>query len=219
MTEAPSDPRPEAALFAQVAGHRFALDARFVLSVRGVPHVTRLPHQPAHMLGVFQHEGRIVPLLDLLRFSGEPAPAQDPRIVILESGDHVLGVLFTMVEDVLPLHAARIDPAETGRLPQPLVSLVGGQINVAEDPSQGPKRPVTKEEQQDPRIQALLEQAPDWFVRIQDPDDDKRHEAARKRLESLCAEPGGVALLRFDRLWKAARDLPMPTPAPLEGSR
>lgn len=217
MTEAPPEDRPEAALFAQVAGHRFALDSRYTLGVRGVPHVTRLPHQPSHLLGVFQHEGRIVPLLDLVHLSGGRGSARDPRIVVLASGELVLGVLFTSVEDVLPLDAARIAAVEPGHLPKPLRPLVQGHLIVEkQDPTNRPQREQSRDTPHDPRIQALLEQAPDWFVRIQDPDDAQRRSAAKKRLKALCNAPGGVDLLSFARLWGAARAGTFVTPTSME---
>ena len=80
-----------------------------LLSLRGTP---------AHMLGIMNLRGQVVPVMDLGVFLGGMPAEETPasRIVVLESDGHTLGLRVSSVEDVVSLGAANIEPPDTVRL-------------------------------------------------------------------------------------------------------
>lgn len=94
---------------------RYALEARHVREVRRVPEFTPLPGAPAHLLGVINLRGHIVPLFGLHEFLRLPArqAADQARILVLGADDIDLAVLVDSVADVvrLPLEQLLEPPA------------------------------------------------------------------------------------------------------------
>lgn len=80
-----------------------------LLSLRGTP---------AHMLGIMNLRGQVVPVMDLGVFLGGMPAEETPasRIVVLESDGHTLGLRVSSVEDVVSLGTPHIEPPDTVRL-------------------------------------------------------------------------------------------------------
>lgn len=201
------DPLPTTILIARAAGYRLALDAADVIAVRGVPQTTRLPHTPPHLLGVFHHEGRIMPLVDLLGLVGGGPATHRPRVVVIEHGASAFAVVVEQVEDVLGIPQARLQE-EQGSLGRPLAGLVQGVLvlppETHEEPGRAAQTPRTNGKAHQPtRLDALLEQAPAWLKRIHVHDDTERQEHATRQARTALG-PGDVHLLDIERLWRAA---------------
>lgn len=199
---------PTTILIAHAAGQRLAVDAADVIAVRGVPQTTRLPHTPEHILGVFHHEGRIMPLVDLPGILAEATGVHRPRVVVLEHDAFAFAVVVERVEDVLDIPGAHLENEEAS-LPAPLQGLVRGVIarprdgpaSATESNGQGVQEnkdaPLDKTS-----LDELLAEAPDWLKRIHVQDEGQRQEQNRKRArEVLHGE--NVHLLDLAGLWHA----------------
>ena len=68
---------------------------------------TPLPQAPAHVRGVINLRGTVLPILDLALRLGLPAQQPDPRAVIIvaEAGERLIGLLVSAVSDILPVPA------------------------------------------------------------------------------------------------------------------
>src|SRR5205085_2964179 len=99
-------------------------DVRYALAIDCVREIMRplpalaLPDAPAAVLGVIDHRGEVVPVLDLRkRFAATPsARARNARFVIVERGGRRLGLAVDGVNEVFAVEQAdaRIVPSEFG---------------------------------------------------------------------------------------------------------
>lgn len=80
-----------------------------LLSLRGTP---------AHMLGIMNLRGQVVPVMDLGVYLGrqQAEVTTASRIVVLESGGQTLGLQVSAVDDVVNLTDSQIEPPDTARL-------------------------------------------------------------------------------------------------------
>jgi chemotaxis signal transduction protein len=96
-----------------VAGRQLAADIRHTREVVALPDRTPVPRAPAHVLGVANLRGYIVPIVDIRHLLGSPAgppseAARTPRTIVLEGDgaqiaiamDEVLGL--ESFDEVLP---------------------------------------------------------------------------------------------------------------------
>ena len=90
--------RPPHLLFA--CGARwYAVPAPLAAEVVTFPELTRVPGAPAHLLGVFNHRGEVVPVVDLGRLvDGTPEPSR--RAVLVRVARGVVGLTASEVDDV-----------------------------------------------------------------------------------------------------------------------
>ncbi len=72
----------------------------------------------AHMLGVMNLRGQVVPVLDLGLYLGRAAitPDSHVRIVVLEENGEILGLRVSAVEDVTSLTEQQIEPPDNTRM-------------------------------------------------------------------------------------------------------
>jgi purine-binding chemotaxis protein CheW len=80
--------------------------------------VTRVPHAPAFVEGVINLRGKVIPVVDLRRRFGLPLAehTRASRIVVVEIGDQVVGIVVDGVSEVLRVNHATIEP------PSPVVA-------------------------------------------------------------------------------------------------
>ena len=80
--------------------------------------VTRVPRAPAFVEGVINLRGRVIPVVDLRRRFGLPLAehTRASRIVVVELGEHVIGMVVDGVSEVLRVNTATIEP------PSPVVA-------------------------------------------------------------------------------------------------
>jgi purine-binding chemotaxis protein CheW len=95
----------------------YGVDILRVQEIRGFSPVTRIPQAPAHVLGVLNLRGSIVPIVDLrMRFTLERAEYTPLTVIIVLSVESVsgrrdFGVVVDGVSDVINVPVADIKPA------------------------------------------------------------------------------------------------------------
>lgn len=80
----------------------YGLDIQCVREIiRPLPMQT-LPHAPKMVVGVIDHRGDVVPLIDLrIRFeAAPPSAAAQPRWIIVEQREHLVGLVVDRVTEV-----------------------------------------------------------------------------------------------------------------------
>lgn len=95
----------------------YGVDILRVQEIRGYSTVTRIPQAPAHVLGVLNLRGSIVPIVDMrMRFSLERAEYTPLTVIIVLSvesavGRRDFGVVVDGVSDVIDVAVGDIKPA------------------------------------------------------------------------------------------------------------
>ncbi|MGA0569271.1 chemotaxis protein CheW [Variovorax sp. VNK109] len=102
----------------RLAEEHYGIDILKVQEIRGHEAVTRIANSPAHMVGVINLRGIIVPILDMrTRFGLPPAAQEAPTVVIiLNVGSRVVGIVVDSVSDVVRLGADCIRPTPDAAL-------------------------------------------------------------------------------------------------------
>jgi purine-binding chemotaxis protein CheW len=95
-----------------LAGEEYGLDILAVREIRGWTPVTRIPQLPAHLLGVLNLRGSIVPVMDMrLRFGLErDGYGEGTVVVIVAVAERSFGIVVDGVTDVIELDYAQIKP-------------------------------------------------------------------------------------------------------------
>lgn len=107
------DEEAEQFLTFTLADENYAVPILRVEEIRGWDHVTRIPNTPAHLCGVLNRRGSIVPVVDLrLRF-GMPFQAYTETTVIIvlrvhDGQDRTMGIIVDAVSDAHSLHPDEI---------------------------------------------------------------------------------------------------------------
>lgn len=103
----------------------YAVTIDQVQEIINLADITRVPRAPAHILGVFNLRGKILPAVDLKqRLSlGTTAVDDATRLVVVKVGDHVVGLLVDGVSETTVVDRAQIEPASVmmGSVSQDLV--------------------------------------------------------------------------------------------------
>ncbi len=96
-----------------IGSEEFAVDILDVKEIIEVPELTRVPNAPAHVLGVINLRGQIVPVIDLrMKFNLPYPPSEDEeerKIVVIEADDKVVGILVDAVTHVLRIPHSSIE--------------------------------------------------------------------------------------------------------------
>ena len=89
----------------RVGSADYALAASHVLHLESFENATHVPGAPAHVAGLVQARGRVVPVVDLRsRFGLEPIERTiDHRVVIVQLDTRVAGLLVDHAREVLQL--------------------------------------------------------------------------------------------------------------------
>jgi purine-binding chemotaxis protein CheW len=84
--------------------------------VGGAPRLTPIPNAPAFLKGLISLRGDVLPLVDLRREFGLPAPPYDKFTVVIvtEVAGVAVGVVVDRVVDVLAFGPGEIHPPPTG---------------------------------------------------------------------------------------------------------
>ncbi|HEY3332391.1 MAG TPA: chemotaxis protein CheW [Capsulimonadaceae bacterium] len=96
-----------------LAGEEYGVDILKVQEIKGYVPTTRLPNSPAHVAGVLNLRGTIVPLVDLRsKFNLEPLDHDKfNAIIVMVVGEKVVGVIVDSVSEVATINSSEIQEA------------------------------------------------------------------------------------------------------------
>lgn len=95
----------------RVADEAYCVDILRVQEIRSHEQPTRLAGAPAHVRGMLNLRGVIVPVIDLRQILGRDIPnTTDPICIVMSVGDRTVGAIVDAVCDVVELSAAQIRP-------------------------------------------------------------------------------------------------------------
>lgn len=91
----------------------YGIDIQKVQELRGYDAVTAIANAPAHIKGVVNLRGIIVPIIDMrIKFNlGTPVYDQFTVVIILNLAGRIVGMVVDSVSDVITLDASQVRPA------------------------------------------------------------------------------------------------------------
>ena len=104
-----------------LASETYALPLAGVQEILKPPHITQVPRAPHDVLGIVSVRGRVITVFDLrrrLRLE-EKVVDKNTRVLLVDAGDEVLGLLVDAVLQVYRLYEDEVE----------LASTVGGDMN------------------------------------------------------------------------------------------
>ena len=117
MSTTPGSPGPASVareiLVFKVGEEEYAIDILRVQEIRGYEAPTRIAHTPAHILGVINLRGAIVPLVDMrIKFAiGQAQYNAFTVVIVLNLGGRIVGIVVDSVADVATLGPDQVRPA------------------------------------------------------------------------------------------------------------
>lgn len=109
------DPRVGKYLAFQLASEEFGIGVLKVREIMGLQPITAVPQTPAHIKGVINLRGKVVPVIDLRLKFGLPAAEYTTRSCLIvtemqgETGPVMIGIVVDGVSEVLNLTASEIE--------------------------------------------------------------------------------------------------------------
>src|SRR5450432_788061 len=100
-TPAPADPRAGKYLTFQLGAEEFGIRVLKVREIMGLQDITAVPRMPAHIKGVINLRGKVVPVIDLRLKFGIPAAEYTERtcmIVTQVQGESALALMGIVVD-------------------------------------------------------------------------------------------------------------------------
>jgi len=95
----------------RVGGLEYAVGIEQVQEIIDRAEITRVPHAPDFILGVFNLRGKIIPAIDLMRRLGLGSTSQDAQIIVeVATDDHTIGILADYVPETTEGPAEDIEP-------------------------------------------------------------------------------------------------------------
>ncbi len=96
----------------RIGNEEFGIDIQKVQEINRMIDITKIPNTAAHVEGVVNLRGKIIPIISLrtkLGF-GEAERDKATRIMVVEIDGNVLGFIVDSVSEVLRIHDAKIEP-------------------------------------------------------------------------------------------------------------
>jgi purine-binding chemotaxis protein CheW len=102
----------------QLGAELYGVEISRVHEIIRLQSVTKVPRAPAFVEGVINLRGKVIPVVDLRRRFGLPTAehTRASRIVVVELGDQVVGIIVDGVSEVLRVNTATVEP------PSPVVA-------------------------------------------------------------------------------------------------
>ena len=97
----------------QLGGEEFGVDIMQVQEIIRIPETTRIPRSPDYIKGVINLRGRIIVVINLdTRFGMDSKEIDDnSRIIVVEVGETVMGMVVNSVSEVIRLSTSNVEPA------------------------------------------------------------------------------------------------------------
>jgi purine-binding chemotaxis protein CheW len=107
----------------QLGAELYGVEISRVHEIIRLQAVTRVPRSPSFVEGVINLRGKVIPVVDLRRRFGlvSAEHTRASRIVVVEIGDQVVGIIVDAVSEVLRVSGATIEP------PSPVVAGVDSE--------------------------------------------------------------------------------------------
>ncbi|WP_340820732.1 chemotaxis protein CheW [Methanolobus sp. WCC4] len=108
----PSDELLQMVVF-QLGDEEFGVEIMKVQEIIRMPEITQIPQSPDFVEGVINLRGRIIVVINLdKRFNLSSKEVDEhSRIIVVEIGDNVVGMIVDSVNEVLRIPASSVDPA------------------------------------------------------------------------------------------------------------
>ncbi|HPD04906.1 MAG TPA: chemotaxis protein CheW [Spirochaetota bacterium] len=89
----------------------YGIDILSVHEILRIPEITRLPNAPEYIKGVINLRGNVIPVVDIrMRFGMPSVPVTElSRIIVVEIGEKLVGLMVDNVYQVIRLSRSRID--------------------------------------------------------------------------------------------------------------
>src|ERR1700682_2246393 len=102
----------------QLGAELYGVEISRVHEIIRLQAVTRVPRAPGFVEGVINLRGKVIPVVDLRRRFGLPGTehTRATRIVVVEIGDQVIGIVVDGVSEVLRVNTSTVEP------PSPVVT-------------------------------------------------------------------------------------------------
>ncbi|HEY1729814.1 MAG TPA: chemotaxis protein CheW [Candidatus Baltobacteraceae bacterium] len=94
--------------------NEFGIDIGQVREIDRLVPITRVPRVPAHVEGIINLRGQLVPIVDLRTRLGMPhaAPTKMARIIVAEIGPRSIGMIVDEVREVVRIPTDQIEQSE-----------------------------------------------------------------------------------------------------------
>lgn len=104
----------------ELANEVYGVDISRVQEIIRMTTITRLPRAPEFVEGVINLRGKVIPVVDLhKRFGLEQGDrTKASRIVVVDVGDHTIGMVVDAVSEVLRVPSGAVEP------PSPVVTTI-----------------------------------------------------------------------------------------------
>lgn len=95
----------------RLAGETYGINVMQVQEVLRMTEIAPVPGAPHYVLGIINLRGNVVTVVDARARLGLPPATPDDasRIIVIESDEHVVGMLVDSVAEVVNLHASEIE--------------------------------------------------------------------------------------------------------------
>jgi len=123
----------ELVVLCSIGKNYFGIPAGQVQEILRPPRIRKVHHAEAFVLGVFNLRGRIIELIDpgkKLDLEDEPFP-DEARIMVVQSGDTIVGMLVHSVTGVFPFEPGALKPIPEN-LPACQRELISGFLKIEE---------------------------------------------------------------------------------------
>jgi purine-binding chemotaxis protein CheW len=96
-----------------VASTEYALPASLVRQLESYQGSTHVPGSAAHVAGIIQVRGQVVPVIELRRLFGHQSvePTLDTRVIVTELGERKVGLIVDKSREVLSIDTAKVQAA------------------------------------------------------------------------------------------------------------
>jgi len=93
-----------------VGNAEYTIPAAAVVQLESYQGATPVPGTAAHVAGIIQVRGKVIPVIDLRRLFGQPAAAVtlDTRVIVTEQGGRQVGLLVDKSREVLRIDTAQV---------------------------------------------------------------------------------------------------------------
>ena len=97
----------------RLGDEEFGIDIKTVQEINRMMSITKMPNSPAHVEGVVDLRGKVIPVVSLRKKLGFREIERDKatRIMVVEIEGRVLGFIVDSVSEVLRIDDARVEPA------------------------------------------------------------------------------------------------------------